>query len=298
MTLNILSFKVRAASPQSQQSKVLSPEEIAAIRNRKGMQNQIIAKSQSKKLEELYEKFAPTGFGLLYNYHAFVTGNLIPEGCKLPKKADWQNLFSNLPKSNSGDGSDAGYWLKGFNKSTGRIPYWYNNSLVRPTYDLHMNIYGAGIRDAEGTISEFSNVGCFMTDDILTDITSGTKEFRRIMFEFNSQDASFEPSVWPLEAEEEYTNYKRMTSVRCMLDPAGTLYAQWYPGFIVRDVEGNKYGTMKFGTDIWLTSNLITKKFKNGLTIPSAYDVGFNDEESGYSYPNDNAANVGQSSRL
>lgn len=294
MTLRILNFaknsqQKAAIKPQPEQKTTLTPEEIAAIRYR----NSILSKSQSKKLEQIYESFEPTGFGLLYNYFTVETGILAPEGCVIPSQDDFEKLFTTLGQDATG--TKSGYLLKGYRRNNNKIPYW-NISLQASPKNLFMNIYGAGSRAINGSVSGIGGTGLFATTTIITDETdpeNPVNDFVKARFKYDSNDAELLITVAAPSG-----NYKYFTSVRCMIDPSHRFYSSWYPGMYISDIEGNKYGTIKIGTQIWLASNLIVKKFNNDQTIQSAYDEDFNAEESAYCYPNNAAANVGRSSQI
>lgn len=37
---------------------------------------------------------------------------------------------------------------------------------------------------------------------------------------------------------------------------------------IIRDIDGNEYGTTRIGSRLWISTNLITSRFRNGESIP------------------------------
>jgi uncharacterized protein (TIGR02145 family) len=68
-----------------------------------------------------------------------------------------------------------------------------------------------------------------------------------------------------------------------------TLYAKW----IVTDIDGNVYTTVKIGNQVWLAENLRTTKFNDGSSIPlllKGDSSGFISDTPGYCWYNNNEA--------
>ena len=106
-------------------------------------------------------------YGYIYNYYAAIEERLIPEGWRLPTKADWEKL-SNYIKSHSP--YDSTNWVakalsSKFNWTASNIPGAIGYD--RPTNDKYgFNIIPAGYRNEHGAFYYENKSTCFWTSTV------------------------------------------------------------------------------------------------------------------------------------
>ncbi len=89
-------------------------------------------------------------------------------------------------------------------------------------------------------------------------------------------------------------------AIRCLLTSPST----WFEGMTVQDTEGNIYGTVKIGAQVWLTANLARTQYNDGTPIPhvtnaSEWVDALNPLVTHkYCAYNNDPANVGKTSQL
>jgi hypothetical protein len=102
------------------------------------------------------------------------------------------------------------------------------------------------------------------------------------------------------------TNWLFTASIRIGYSVRVMLYntAIWTPGMTISDLDGNLYGTVKIGSQVWLTANLKVSKFNDGSEIE--YHGNLSDWGNAmapvptprYCYYNNDLANAGKTSQL
>ena len=55
--------------------------------------------------------------------------------------------------------------------------------------------------------------------------------------------------------------------------------------YLVADISGNSYPTVKIGSEVWLGTNLRTTKFGDGSEIPFSAMNSLNQQVASYTYP-------------
>lgn len=190
------------------------------------------------------------GNGRLYNWYAVNTGLLAPTGWRVPTQDELTTLVNFL-----GGASVAGGPLK--STRTGLTPGW-NAPNTGATNASGFNALGAGIR-------------------ILLD-TGAFKYINSFLFLWgNTEPLSTQGYMILIDsANTLIVSGGRLKSfgfsVRCILDNP----ANWSPGMMVTDVDGNSYTTVKIGTQVWMGSNLKTTRYNDGTIIPFAGSNGVN----------------------
>lgn len=183
------------------------------------------------------------GNGLLYNWYA-VNGDsgsgskvFAPVGWHVPTATECDALSTYL-----GGNAISGGKLKSTRTSA---PYFSSN--VGATNESGFNAFGSGRRLS----AAFVNTSTICT--IITTTLSGSAPVYMVFLNTND-DYALAASM----------TKKDGFSVRLLKDDSN-----WFPGMIVTDINGNKYGTVKIGNQVWLQSNWKCTKYNDGTAIPN-----------------------------
>jgi uncharacterized protein (TIGR02145 family) len=180
--------------------------------------------------------FAEVHYGLLYNYYAVSAGLLAPTGWHVPTEAEFNTLITTL-------GGLAGLSEK--LREVG-LTYW-NAPNAGATNSSGLNGRGAGHR--------IWNTGIFDAINVTCNWLTTTAPFGVVHLEFEVHNTEQLVQFYKTEG----------VSVICIKNDATD------PGVIV-DYDGNAYPTVKIGTQVWTTRNLIVKHYNDGTPIPEVTD--------------------------
>ena len=197
-----------------------------------------------------------TGFGLLYNFHAVNSSNILaPIGTRIATDDDYTILATYL-----GGATAAGDKLR-------TIYDWGANA---GTNSSGWSGRPGGFRAFDGAFSSLNTLGIWWTSTGYT----YDRAWKRDM------GVSYEP------IQRSYDTRKLGGSVRFIVESGSAP--------TVTDIDGNVYNIVQIGTQRWATTNLKVTKYRNGVTIPYvANAVNWNNLTTGAlcAY-NNNPANV------
>mgnify|MGYP001496463454 CR=1 FL=1 len=297
MTLNIGNFKTgngnSAKTPSNPvattlPSGLIKPENIsdkdwlAILR-----QKYAIKQSVLNRQERTIEQFEPTGYGLLYNAHAYSYPDLAPLNCRIPTLEDWQILANHL-----GGAEKAAFFLKGLRMQPLPAPSW-ESPLTASKNNNDFFAYGAGKHGYLGFTQYLHQRAYFATSTpILVD--DEIVDWVCVRIDHDNMEMQF------IDFPEVPSRVRHGISVRCIVDENSAKYKNWSPGETIRDNDGNIYGTVKIGNQIWLASNLAVRQYRNGNSIPFVENAGdfWDIDEHASAAPNYNPSLIGRTSQL
>lgn len=203
------------------------------------------------------------GYGWYYNWYAVDNANgLAPDGWRVPSDDDWKNLEMHLGMSQAeADRENEGPDDKNLRGTTegGKLKSTINEWLspnTGATNSTKFNATPGGLNDTSGVIGyNMRDRAVFWTSTLYTTEFSGTGVpfLRRLLYD-NSGISR-------------YTTHRRYGfPVRCVMDkPIGREEGE--EGFMV-DIDNNHYSNVVIGDLLWMTENLRTTRYKNGVEIP------------------------------
>jgi len=202
-------------------------------------------------------------FGSLYNWYVMADERgICPDGWHVPTDIEYVTLLENWDTT-----TDRGKAL-----AMASLAVWENIDGV--TNSSGFSAVGGALRSVSGGIAWYwgAKLQTHMWTSVEFDATSA--------YEFN---------IWSdFRADVNVTSKLSGLSVRLIKDNS-----TWTDGDTLIDKEGNSYGTVKIGDQVWMTEGLIVEKFNNGDDIPVVSDSTqwANATSSAMCYYNDNANN-------
>ena len=191
--------------------------------------------------------------GLLYNHPAALL--VAPYGTKLPSDEEWFTLENFL--KDSGQTCNA--------SRSGAYDCFTAGAKLKEGGSSGVNLPLAGYRTSGGTFGSRGSYASFWSSSV-----SGTNAWDRYLIGGSS-------GVGRLPDSQAYG-----FSVRCLVD--SVVLPDFVAGSTITDArDGQTYGTVQVGTQIWLTSNCryfganvpICSAQQGSLTLPMAYVYGF-----------------------
>lgn len=174
---------------------------------------------------------AITGFGLLYNFHAVNSSNILaPIGTRIATDADYTIL------------SD---YLGGTTAAGDKLRTVYDWGANAGTNSSGWSGRPGGFREFHGSFVSLNDIGIWWTSTGYT----YDRAWKRDM------GSSYEP------IQRSYDTRKLGASVRFLVE-SGSAAAT------IVDIDGNIYNIVQIGTQRWATTNLKVTKYRNGVTIP------------------------------
>lgn len=190
---------------------------------------------------------------------------LAPTGWHIPTNDDWGTLKL-LQGNPANDGYTALYAYGVYKYCLPRfylqdkLPYF---SLPSPEDTSDWNYYGLsfipGIAQPEPTALDFSQTNnifgiCLYASSTLTSPGYGSVYIFSPIPDENGASGFIQMM---------FGTTLGLVSVRCIRDTSDG----WVSGEVVYDIDGNKYGTTQVGTQIWMTNNLATTRYRNGDAV-------------------------------
>lgn len=188
-----------------------------------------------------------TGARCSYNNdesNAFTTTNIAPAGWRVPTMSDFQALRDYL-----GGTAAAG----GKVKETGYV-YW-NIPNTGATNESGFSARGAGARYENGYFEE-----ALKTSTSFWTSTEANATYARMVY-LTHNSSNYVASDFG------GSDKKRGYSIRLIKNDS-----TWSPGDAINDNDGNVYGTIKIGDQVWLTSNWKCTSYADGTPIPNVTD--------------------------
>ena len=193
------------------------------------------------------------GYGMLYNWYAVNgdsgsgTKQLAPVGWHVPTDAEWTTLTTYL-----GGTSVAGGKMKSTRTEPTPAPRWLSPNTGATNESGFTGLPG-GYRNAVGSFLNRAYNGYWWSSSQY----DSSLAWLRYLYYLNA-NVYWSPN-----------NKAYGFSVRCLKDDSN-----WYPGMIVKDIDGNLYLTVKIGNQVWMKSNLKVTKYTDGTAIPNVTNGG------------------------
>lgn len=257
------------------------------MRNQGLKQKGPTARPFSARSQDIKHLFAPTGYGMLYNFAAMEHANFPIVGTRMPRVTDFLDLAKPL-----GGAGKAGFYLKSILTGTS-IPHprWTPENLAGDK-NILFNAFPAGRRIRNGTYENFGT-HCYLGTDNKDNLSSCVHD----MILVNVEREAAIKLIWNgMDPDTTHHGF----SVRLVIDNLSPLYNQWYEGMYIKDIDGNKYGLIKIGRLIWTASNYMTTQLNDGTPIDLLDDDTAWEEAAGpaRAYPKGEGQYVGLSSNL
>lgn len=180
-----------------------------------------------------------------YNWYSVNTGKLAPANCHVPTYAEFQTLVTEL-----GGQSVAGGHLK----EAGTV-HWSDPNTGADNSSGFTAISGGFRLGLDGSFGDIAISAYFHTSD---DYNTASNVGMNLYSILESVGSFGTPVSWK----------KMGTNIRCLLDHPET----WYSGMTITDIDGNVYGTVQIGDQVWLTENLKATHYNDGEIIPNVTD--------------------------
>lgn len=215
---------------------------------------------------------APKEYGCIYNiYAAFNVRGIAPTGYRVAMDTDWDALLSFVGPANIAGNKLKHPWQLNAPPPYGRSkhPRW-NENHIQGSDDYGFSALPAGMYYAlpktvslsdqylpyepyKYQIKYYGEKALFFS--AVTEVAIGENRVYSREISYNSLALS--RSLFVVSND--------LISIRCVkTNPSG-----WQSGDTATDIDGNVYNTVKIGDQVWLASNLKTKRFNNGEAIPN-----------------------------
>ncbi len=196
-------------------------------------------------VNEIESPITPIELGALYNWYAASKnggsgiGSIAPEGWHVPTYVELQNLQNYC------------FYISKPVLDTNPL-YWLDVSELTNEYGLSLR--GSGVRRDDGVFMRFQREFHMWSNEIDP-------------YEYNQAVELIATPEYGFLISTNFDWIGNGFSIRLLKNTS-----DWIEGETVTDVDGNVYGTVKIGDQVWITANLSVTKYNDSNPIPNITD--------------------------